>query len=353
LFTNLKFASSLESTRSSISQSSLFIITANDLTNLSREIQAVKNSVKRLFSLLTIGLMASILSISVEAAKLSPTLASQLNGLADGTSVGVVIVSFNTSNGLTPTNLNLLRSIGISSGVTFQKLGMVGAVLTAGQVRTLAANPSIKSVWSNDRLQYFMNSARILTGVDRLRADSALTIRNGGMPVSGNGDFSVMVIDTGIDATHSDLPLGTKVIQNTQRVVSADSGNTGITVGGVPLSGFTPSLSIENLPNDDNVGHGTHCAGIVGGLGTRSGGLYAGVAPGVKIVGSGGGVVLLVLDALAGWEYMMSHQDLYKIRAVTNSYGPIGGGAFDANDPLMIAAKNAHDHNITVFFCSR
>jgi hypothetical protein len=62
--------------------------------------------------------------------------------------------------------------------------------------------------------------------------------------------------------------------------------------------------------------------------------------------------VIVVLDALAGWEYMMSHQDLYKIRAVTNSYGPIGGGAFDPNDPLMIAAKNAHDHNIAVFFAA-
>src|SRR5262249_34823281 len=156
--------------------------------------------------------------------------------------------------------------------------------------------------------------------------------------------------DTGIDATHADLPLGTKVIQNTQRVVSTNTGNTGITIGGVPLNGFTPSLSIENVPTNDNVGHGTHCAGIVGGLGTRSGGLYAGVAPGVKIVGSGGGAVLLVLDALAGWEYGLSHQDLYKIRVISNSYGPLGGGVFDPDDPLMVAAKTAHDHNISVFF---
>src|SRR5437870_12325951 len=103
-----------------------------------------------------------------------------------------------------------------------------------------------------------MNAARTVTGVDQLRIDSGFTFRNGGMPVSGSGDFSVLVIDTGIDATHADLPYGTKVIQNTQRVVSADTGNTGITVGGVPLNGFTPSLSIENVPNHDNGGDGTH-----------------------------------------------------------------------------------------------
>lgn len=312
----------------------------------------MKTIVNRLFSVLAVLIMAGAFFINADAAKLSPRLANQLNGLANNASVGVVIVSFNAPNGLTSTHLALLRGVGITSGVTFQKLGMVGAVLTAGQVRALSGNSSVKSIWSNDRLQYFINSARMLTGVDQLRIDPALTFRNGGMPVSGSGDFSVMVIDSGIDATAADLPYGTKVIQNTQRVVSTDTGNTGITVGGIPLNGFTPSLSIENVPNTDNVGHGTHCAGIVGSLGTRSGGLYAGVAPGVKIVGSGGGVVILVLDALAGWEYMMTHQDLYKIRVVTNSYGPLGGGEFDPNDPLMIAAKNAHDHNITVLFAA-
>ncbi len=293
---------------------------------------------------------ACLFCAGISAATLSPVLQRQMNGLANDASVGVVIISFNTSDGLSAANLNALRSVGITSGVTYQRLGMVGAVLTAGQVRTLAANSSVKSIWSNDRLQYFMNAARMVTGVDKIRSDPAFTLRNGGMPVSGNGDFSVLVIDTGIDTTHGDLPMGTKVIQNTQRVVSTEAGNTGITVGGVSLNGFTPSLSIENVPNNDNVGHGTHVAGIVGGLGSRSGGTYAGVAPGVKIVGSGGGAVLLVLDALAGWEYGLSHQDIYRIRVITNSYGPLGGGKYNPDAPLMVAAKNAYDHNITVFF---
>jgi len=310
----------------------------------------VKHLFRKFIILLAACSLAAIFVLNLQAAKLGPTLQKQLSGLADNVSLGVVIVSFNDANGLIPADLALLRSLGVTGGVTFDKLGMVGAVLNAGQIRALAANPSVKSIWSNDRLQYYMNSARVATGVDRLRTDAAMTLRNGGLPVSGSGDFSVMIIDTGIDATHADLPYGTKVIQNTQRVVSTDTGNTGITIGGVPLNGFTPSLSIENVPTNDNVGHGTHCAGIVGGLGTRSGGLYAGVAPGVKIVGSGGGAVLLVLDALAGWEYGLSHQDLYKIRVISNSYGPIGGGTFDPNDPLMIAAKTAHDHNIAVFF---
>ncbi|MCA1558031.1 MAG: S8 family serine peptidase, partial [Acidobacteria bacterium] len=166
----------------------------------------------------------------------------------------------------------------------------------------------------------------------------------------GTGGHSIFVIDSGIDATHGDLPLGTKVIQNTQRAVSSADGDTGITVAGQPISTFTPSVSIENLPNTDTVGHGTHCAGIAGGLGARSAGTYDGVARGVNIVGSGGGAVIVVLNALSGWEYGLTHYDTYKIRIITNSYGPIGGGEYSPDHPFMIAAKKAYDLDITVLF---
>lgn len=309
------------------------------------------NSVFNRFFRLSIAFAAAaFLFVGIQAATLSPALQSALNGRANSASVGVVIVSFKGANGLTLANLTLLQSVGVTKGVTFQKLGMVGAVMTAGQVRALQNNSSVRSIWSNDRQVYYMNAARMMAGVDKIRTDTAFTFRNGGFPVSGTGDFSVLVIDSGIDATHADLPYGSKIIQNTQRVVSTDAGNTGITVAGVPLNGFTPSLSIENIPNTDTVGHGTHCAGIVGGNGARSGNVYSGVAPGVKIVGSGGGAVILVLDALAGWEYGLSHQDQYRIRVVTNSYGPLGGGEYNPDHPFMLAAKNAHDHNMTVFF---
>ena len=163
--------------------------------------------------------------------------------------------------------------------------------MTVAQVRALANNPNVRSVWSNDRL-YYMNQARVLGGVQRLQTDSVMTTRNGGMPVSGAGNFSVLVIDSGIDATHPDLPFGTKVIQNVHPVVAAGT-----------LPGFTPNVSMENVPNtDQTVGHGTHCAGIIGGIGTRSGGTYSGVAPGAKIVGAGLGAGLFVLNAIGAWE---------------------------------------------------
>ena len=305
--------------------------------------------IKRAVSTLFLAAFIAGAVAGARAASLSPDLTSKLQTLGSDASVGVVIVSFN-GNGLQSSHLNLLRSLGINDGVTFRNLGMVGAVLNVGQVRALGSDPSVGSIWTNEQLQYHMNHARLMAGADKVRTDAALTLRNGGMPVSGSGDFSVFVIDSGVDATHADLPLGTKIIQNTQRVVSTNTGNTGITIGGVPLNGLTPSLSIENVPNTDNVGHGTHVAATVAGTGMRSGGSYAGVAPGAKIVGSGGGVVIVVLDALAGWEYAMANQDLYRIRVITNSYGPINPVDYDPNHPLVLASKKAYDRNITVLW---
>lgn len=281
-----------------------------------------------------------IFAASSLAASLSPALTARMNGLADTADVGMVIVAFNTTNGLQNSHLDILRSVGITGGTTFPTLGMVAQPMTAGQVRALAGNPAVRSVWSNDRLYYYMHQARVLGGVARVQSDAAMTLRNAGMPVSGAGDFSVLVIDSGVDATHSDLQFGTKVIQNVQTPVAA---------GTVP--GFTPHVSIENVPNtDQTVGHGTHCAGIIGGTGLRSGGLYTGVAPGAKIIGAGLGAGLFVINGLAAWEWGLANQYRYNIRVVSNSYG--GGGAFDPSNPITIASKLAHDRNITVVFAA-
>jgi serine protease AprX len=299
---------------------------------------------KRVASLISAALLVCWVTSVVAAATLSPKLSSQLGHVSDNASVGIVIVSFNTASGLNDSDLSVLRDVGISNGVTLQHLGMVAVAATAGQVKALAARPEVRSIWSNDRLKYLINQARVLTGVDKVRTDPAFTRLNGGLPVSGKGDFSVVIDDSGIDATHSDLQLGSHVIQNVQ-VLLPDNINqfTG---------GFTPLVVVENVPNNDSTGHGTHCAGIVGGTGQMSGGLYAGVAPGANLVGVGSGATLLVLNALAGFEYSIANQYAYKIRVISNSYGPIGGAPFDPSDPILIASKQAHDLNIVVVFAA-
>lgn len=297
---------------------------------------------KRLAQLIVVAFICAILFVNAEAATLSPELHSKLANLTDGASVGMVIVAFNTNNGLQESHLNVLRTVGVTGGQTFPTLGMVAQPMTAGQIRALSGNSAVRSIWSNDRLVYYMNQARTLTGVDRLRSDGSFTFRNGGMPVSGAGDFSVLVIDSGIDATHADLPFGSKVVQNVHPVLATST-----------VSGFTPNVTIENIPNtDETVGHGTHCAGIVAGSGVRSGGLYGGVAPGAKLVGAGLGAGILVVNPLGAWEWGLANQYRYGIRVVTNSYGPLGGGEFNPDHPITIASRIAYERNMTVLFAA-
>lgn len=289
-----------------------------------------------------------MISSAIGAATLSPTLQSQLGTLANTDSVGVVIVSFKTSEGLKDSHLSVLRGLGIRGGVTFPNLGMVGVHATAGQVKALASNAAVRSVWSNDKLEYFMNQARVLAGVDRIRTDARMTQGNGGLPISGRGDFSVLVIDSGIDATHNDLKLGQNVVQNVQ-VLTHDG--LGFTVAGNEIndSDFVPLLYAENVPNtDQSVGHGTHCAGILGGTGMQSGGRYAGVAPGAKIIGAGLGAGLLVINAIGAWEWAITNQFRYNIRIISNSYGSFA--AFDPDDPVNIASRKLYERNVVILF---
>jgi serine protease AprX len=293
---------------------------------------------RRFFGLFLTVAVIGVLFAQIQAATLSPKLQSQLKSLADNTSVGTAIVAFNTTSGLNESHLNILKSVGITGGQTFPTLGIVAMPMTAGQVRILQNNPEIRSIWSNEKLYYYMHQAKVIAGVEKLRTDRAMQIANGGMPVSGSGDFSVLVIDSGVDATHEDLKFGPKVVQNVQVLSSAGT-----------IDGFTPNVSVENVPNtDQSVGHGTHCAGIIGGTGIRSGGLYGGVAPGAKIIGSGLGAGLFVLNAIGAWEWGLANQFRYNIKVVSNSYG--GGTTFEPDNPLNLASKMAYERNITVVF---
>ena len=129
---------------------------------------------RRFFGLIFVfALIGVLFGQSFAAAKLSPTLQAKLNGLANHVQVGMVIVAFKTNSGLQTSHLNILRSIGVLGGQTFPTLGMVAQPMTAGQVRALQNNPAVRSIWSNDRLYYYMHQARVLTGVDQTAQPTA------------------------------------------------------------------------------------------------------------------------------------------------------------------------------------
>jgi serine protease AprX len=250
-----------------------------------------------------------------------------------------VIVSFHGSGAPTASQIKILRDVGITNGIAFQSFPIAGVLATPLQVNLLSAQASVRSIFLNRDLQYFNENSRALTGVDRLREDPTVTAQNGGMPVTGKG-IGVLINDSGVDGTHEDIRFNTHLVQNV-----LGTTNLASTVG------ILPPTYVENVSSTDtNSGHGTHCAGIVGGTGTMSGGKYEGVAPGAGLIGYGSGLLISILDALGGLDYAVQKQDEYGIRVVSNSWG--SSGSFEPSDPINIATKVLYDHGIVTLFAA-
>lgn len=288
-------------------------------------------------SLVSLSFAPSSTAASVDKAVIDPKLTEALT--ANPSSPVQAIVTFNGDGAPSESNVQLLQQLGVLTGITLQSLPMAGIVATVDQVQALAASPDVRSIYLNKPLTYYNYDATQMTGVDKVRTDSAMTKANGGLPVSGKG-ITVVVNDSGVDGTHKDIEFGKNLIQNAMGSTNLNS-----------LSSLLPVTYTENVPNTDtNSGHGTHVAGTVGGTGAMSNGKYEGVAPGASLVGYGSGAALLVLDALGGFDYSLTHQFAYNIRIITNSWGTTG--EFDPQDPINIASKKAFDRGIVVTFAA-
>jgi serine protease AprX len=209
----------------------------------------------------------------------------------------------------------------------FSALPMLAVRGTPAQIRSTFNLAGLTSVYFNKQLQYLMRESVPLIGADRVWNELGYT---------GKG-VGVAVIDSGVDATHPDLPLGSAVTQNIKILAPNFFG------GGAVIA--------ENLPNSDtSSGHGTHVAGTVGGRGTASTGYYKGVAPGSSIIGIGAGDAISILFALQGFDYVLANQAKYNIKVISNSWGTTG--EFAAGNPINVASKKAHDAGMVVVFAS-
>lgn len=252
-----------------------------------------------------------------------------------------VVVTFNNQG--TPINADqiaFLRNLGISHAVTMQRLPIAGAVATPAQIQALASRSDVLSIFPNKQLKFYNQESREITSVARAQANPG----DFGRPIPYKGfGVGVMINDSGIDATHLDLTYGDHVVQNVYGSLNL-----------YDLIGDPAPVSyIEGVPNTDtSSGHGTHCAGIVGGTGARSNGLYAGVAPGAKLVGYGSGAVLFVLDSIGGFDYALVNQFRFAapIRTISNSWG--SSGKFDPTDPINIASYEAYKAGMFVAFAA-
>lgn len=271
-------------------------------------------------------------------AEISADLAKKLS-TALPTDQLTVVVSYDHSGPINATELATLKSLGITRGITMRALPIAGVVATPAEIRSLATQPHVVSIIPNRTLRYFDHDARAISSAARVVENPNDFGR--AIPYSGKG-VTVEVNDSGIDGTHLDVQYGTHVVENVQaaaNLAAVDSMLPITYVGGV-------------INTDTSSGHGTHCAGIVGGTGARSNGLYRGVAPGADLVGYGSGAVLLVLDAVGGLDYAAVNQFSFRnpIRVVSNSWGTTG--KFDPADPVNIASYELYKKGIVTVFAA-
>ena len=293
-------------------------------------------------SALAAGLLAS--GVALADAHLDPQLLSKLSAALPADQLQIV-VSYSQSTPVSGAQIDALEALGIRKGVTMRSLPIAGALATPAQIRALARRDDVASIYWNAPLRYMNNDARAISGATR-------TVQNPGdfgraIPFSGAG-VTVMVNDSGIDATHEDVKFGENVIQN---VLGAQNILASLANEFAP--GIVPLTYVENLANTDlGSGHGTHCAGTIGGTGERSNGLYRGVAPGADLVGYGSGAVILVLDAVGGLDYALTHQFSYRhpVRVTSNSWG--SSGKFDPLNPVNIATYELYKRGIVSVFAA-
>lgn len=191
--------------------------------------------------------------------------------------------------------------------------GIVADVPLAGLDR-LSDDPQITRVSLDHTVHMTMDVTAQAIGADGARTDFG---------VDGSG-ATVALIDSGIDLTAVDIA---------SRVIA-----------GVDYTTSSPN---------DQYGHGTHVAGIIGGSGLRSMGnirVFKGIAPNVNFVdlkvldASGAGVVSNVISAI---QWVIQNKNLYNIRIINLSLGHSPAESY-RTDPLTIACQNAVNAGITV-----
>ncbi|WP_051765021.1 S8 family serine peptidase [Saccharothrix syringae] len=156
-----------------------------------------------------------------------------------------------------------------------------------------------------------------LDGVSRPTLD--VTVPQIGAPAAWAAGFTgagvaVGVLDTGVDAGHPDL--AGRVVEQ------ADFTGTGTA---------------------DQVGHGTHVAGIIAGDGAASGGRYRGVAPAATLVSGKVCTAIGCPDSavIAGMEWIAPRAPVVNMS--------LGGGYSDGNDPVSRALNELTARHGTLF----
>ena len=272
------------------------------------------------------GLLATTAATPAAAGTDTSTIDDQFDLSATGRLEAIVVFDDRSS-------MDRLLDLDLPDGsYEYEVLPMTYTTLSTDQIETVAGWDSVRRVRKNERLEYLNDDSTEITGANAVREDLGYT----------GESVDVAVIDSGFSGPHPDFE---GRIDSNWRWVDD------------PLGTKDPAwVDVGPDVDTDNLGHGTHCMGIIGGDGEASDGQYAGMAPDTRLSMHMAGQTVYVSYAVAAWDHLLARKDDpgvdFDVDVVSNSYGVARDIDYNPNDPVNVAAWEAFKRDVVVLFAA-
>ena len=299
---------------------------------------------ERMRTLIVIALLLispMMVSASANESVMHPNIIRVMNSNDNNTEIGF-IVQYRPH--LTEEHLATAEGIGIEIISVFEFIDGFYGKGDSEQIKFLSRQKDVSWIEHNSQMEYHMqDTTRVINAVEAWRTviiDENEQIVEDQFHqhdyIDGTG-VAAVIIDTGIDAGHPDFDY--------------DKGKT---LSYKYERGSGTWVEAEN--SDTSSGHGTHCAGTVGGNGDASAGAKKGVAPGATLIGMGVGDIAFIDNAVEAFEWVYEHSrpdaNPLNIRVTSNSWGS-SGSEYDPSNAISQAVLNlAYDNNVVSVFAA-
>ncbi|QZY30172.1 S8 family serine peptidase [Nocardioides coralli] len=283
----------------------------------------------------SVAVLATAAAMAVPAttgASAQPPSAPASSVPTDGDGLGKVIVAFD-GGGIPTGTLAALQALGVERAIPLRTIGAIAVTAPLRVIDRLDTVPGVAAVEPQRRLdtQLYESKKQIkAVGVDKPQRYTTRAgkkrVRGTRPGVTGKG-VTVAVLDSGIFAGHPDF--GDRVVKGLNFSYSEVNQQAGFSTE----QWDTYAESTGPVALQDEIGHGTHVAGTIGGDGSLSasqgGPDLAGVAPGVELismrVATPGFGIVDDIDweeaALAAFDWTIRHRKEYGIDITQNSWG--------------------------------